>query len=212
MTDGDRHEFRTTASRIEYEGAILALRVDDVVMPGDATAVREVVEHFGAVAIVAIDEHDQIVMVDQYRHPVGDRLWELPAGLLDEPGESPVAAAQRELMEETGLSARTWAVLVDAAVSPGMTDEAIRVFVAQDLQDIDRPDPEHEEADMHIHRIPLADAVRKVLNGDIVNATAIAGILALDVARRNDVALRSVDAPWSTRPTKLAQRRHPSGE
>lgn len=211
MTEPGSHEFRTSASRVAYDGAVIALRVDDVVMPGGRTAVREVVEHYGAVAIVAVDDDDRIVFVEQYRHPVGARLLELPAGLLDEPGESPLEAAQRELVEEAGVTAATWHLLVDVAVSPGMTDESVRVFLANGLEVTERPEAEHEEADMKVIRIPMAEAVAKALRGEITNATAVAGVLALFAARSDGTELRPAGAPWPNQPAALAQRRHGDG-
>ncbi|WP_278312791.1 NUDIX domain-containing protein [Lolliginicoccus levis] len=212
MTGSDRHDFRVIESRIAYEGAVLALRVDDVAMPGGRTAKREVVEHFGAVAVLALDEDDKLMMVQQYRHPLQERLWELPAGLLDEPGEDPVDAARRELREETGLAASTWQVLIDVAVSPGMSDEVTRVYLAQGIAAVDRPELEHEEADMHTGWIAVDDAVRQVLDGAIVNATAVAGIMALVAARASGSALRPAQAPWPLRSTRLARRRFADGD
>lgn len=206
---GSRHEFTTVGSRTVYEGAILALRLDQVAMPGGRVAEREVIEHYGAVAVVALDEQDRIVMVDQYRHPVKQRLFELPAGLLDGPGEDPLAAAKRELVEEVGLTAREWRTLVDVAVSPGMTDEVIRVFRATGLEQVERPEPEHEEADLHIHHVPIEQAVRWALDGTISNGTALAGVLALQASRLPGAPeLRATDAPWPLRPTELASRKH----
>ena len=202
-----RHDFETVASETIYTGAILALRLDRVAMPGAKVAEREVVEHHGAVAVAALDADGKLVLVDQYRHPVGRRLLELPAGLLDLPDEDPLTAAKRELAEETGLSARTWAVLVDVALSPGFTDEALRVFLAEDLDETDRPDPEHEEADIEIVRLSLEEATRAALAGEIVNATAIAGILALVAARSTGTQLRPADAPWEGRPEAFARRK-----
>lgn len=202
-----RHEFRTLSTQRIYTGAIVSLRVDEVAMPDGHTAHREVVEHFGAVAVVAIDDQDRLVLIHQYRHPLGRRLWELPAGLLDEAGESPLDAAKRELAEETGLGAEHWETLVDVALSPGFTDEAVRVFVARGLTEVDRPEPEHEEADLEIHRVPLGEAVSMALCGEIVNATAVSGILASAAARTAGVELRPPDAPWPDRPGAFSRTR-----
>ncbi|WP_459545438.1 NUDIX domain-containing protein [Nocardia sp. X0981] len=200
------HDFRTVDSRTVYSGAILALRVDRVEMPDARVVEREVVEHHGAVAVAAVDDEGQVVLVRQYRHPLGERLLELPAGLLDIPGEDPLAAARRELAEETGLAARDWSVLVDVALSPGFTDEALRVYVARGLTETERPDPEHEEADLELVRMPVAEAVRAALAGEIVNATAVAGLLALSAAETAGLPLRPADAPWPGQPDALLRR------
>lgn len=202
-----RHEFRTLSTRRIHTGAIVSLRVDEVAMPDGHLAHREVVEHHGAVAVAAVDADDRLVLIHQYRHPLGRRLWELPAGLLDVPGEDPLAAARRELIEETGLAADTWDLLVDLALSPGFTDESVRVFAARHLHEVPRPDPEHEEADLEVHRVPVDEAAAMVLRGEIVNATAAAGILALAAARTAGTTLRAPDAPWPDRPTAFARTR-----
>ncbi|MGP3708956.1 NUDIX domain-containing protein [Gordonia paraffinivorans] len=201
------HDFEVTGSRAVYDGAILTLRVDDVVMPGGRVAEREVVEHFGAVAILARDEDGRIAMVRQYRHPVGRRLLELPAGLLDQDGEEPLEAARRELAEEADLAADTWHVLVDLALSPGFTDEALRLYLAEDLHHLEAAERVDEEAELEVEWIALDDAVRMVLGGEIVNATSVAGILAAAAAQRAGVELRGVDAPWPDEPTALRDRR-----
>jgi 8-oxo-dGDP phosphatase len=200
------HTFATVDSRLVYSGAILALRVDRVEMPDGRIAEREVVEHHGAVAVVAVDDEGRVVLIRQYRHPLGERLLELPAGLIDIAGEDPLAAARRELAEETGLAAREWSVLVDVALSPGFTDEALRVYLARGLTDTERPEPEHEEADLELVRMPLGDAVRAALAGEIVNATAVAGLLALSTADATGLPLRPADAPWPGQPTALLRR------
>ncbi|OZC58477.1 ADP-ribose pyrophosphatase [Rhodococcus sp. 06-470-2] len=202
-----RHEFTTLDSSVPYSGAILALRLDQVAMPNGRQAEREVIEHHGAVGILAVDDRDRVVMIEQYRHPVGRRLWELPAGLLDEPGERPVVAAQRELAEETGLAAQTWSVLVDVLASPGFTDEAVRIFLAQGLTEVGRPEAHDEEADIELSYVPVDEAVRRALSGEIVNASAVAGVLAFAAARATGTELRSADAPWADLPTAFEKRK-----
>jgi ADP-ribose pyrophosphatase len=207
------HDFETVASETLYVGKILALRADEVRMPGDGTARREIVEHYGAVAIVALDEDRNVVLVHQYRHAVRRRLWELPAGLLDMGDEAPHLTAARELEEEAGLVAQRWHVLVDVVTSPGFSDECVRVFLATGLTEIGRPHAHDEEADLTVDRVPLADAVRMVFAGEIVNSLAVAGILAaantgLGDSQRpvDEASLRSIDAPWLDRPTAFRTR------
>lgn len=202
-----KHEFDTVSSETLYRGAILALRSDEVRMPGGGSARREVVEHYGAVAVAAMDDDGRLAMIFQYRHALGRRLWELPAGLLDEAGEDPADAAARELQEEIGFTAEDWRVLVDLAVSPGFCDEAVRVYLARGLRHVGRPPADHEEADLTVHWVPLAQAVDMVLAGDVVNATAAAGVLAAHAAVVDAKPTRPVDALWPDRPSALAARR-----
>ena len=202
------HVFETVSSETVYRGKILALRTDEVRMPGGGTAMREVVEHYGAVAVAAVDDHDRLMMVYQYRTALNRRLWELPAGLLDEPGEAPAVAAARELREETGLVADDWRVLIDVALSPGFCDEAVRVYLARGLSQVGRPEADHEEADLTAHWLDLEDAARKVFSGEIVNATAAAGVLAAYAAITEGRPTRPADAPWPDRPKAFAARQH----
>jgi ADP-ribose pyrophosphatase len=200
-----RHEFSVAATETVYVGKILALRADEVRMPGGRSARREVVEHFGAVAIVALDDDGRIVLVHQYRHAFGRRLWELPAGLLDFSGEEPHRTAARELAEEVGLAADTWRTLIDTDSAPGFCDESVRVFLATGLSEVERPEAHDEEADLEVERFDLTDAVAKVYSGDIVNSIAVAGILAAH-AMPDVETLRPVDAPWTDRPRAFARR------
>ncbi|MGI5505933.1 NUDIX domain-containing protein [Lentzea sp. CA-135723] len=202
-----RHDFRTVSSADVHVGRVVALRVDDVEMPGGGTAKREVVEHMGAVAVVAVDADGQVVLIHQYRHPLGRHLWELPAGLLDHDSEEPVVGARRELAEEVGLDAARWDTLVDTAASPGFTDEVVRVYLARDLSEVDREVQGEEEADLEIHRFPLDEAVRMVLAGEVVNSSAVAGLLAAREVLEGRAEPRPADAPFRDRPTRFAARK-----
>lgn len=176
--DTGHHEFEVLGTREVFDGRILRLHVDTVSMPGGGTADREICDHDDAVAVVALDADGDLVLVRQYRHPVRDRLWELPAGLCDVDGEEPLETAERELEEEAGLLAGTWTEIVRIVPSPGFSTEHVTVFLATDLTEVGRPESEHEEADMEVDRLPLDEAVSAVLDGRIVNGIAVAGILA----------------------------------
>jgi 8-oxo-dGDP phosphatase len=201
------HVFETASSETLYTGKIFALRRDQVRMPGGKVVTREVVEHFGAVAIVAMDDDGNVPMVYQYRHPLGRRLWELPAGLLDIADEAAHLTAARELKEEAGLEASTWQVLVDLNSTPGFSDESVRVYLATGLTQVDRPEAHDEEADMTVQWYPLAEAGRKVLSGEIVNGIAVAGILAAHAVTTGFAQPRPVDSPWIDKPTAFAARK-----
>jgi ADP-ribose pyrophosphatase len=180
-------------------GRVIDVRTDKVAMPGQTVATRDVVVHPGAVGIIALDAGGQVLLLQQYRHPVGRLLWEPPAGLLDEPAESPLAAAKRELYEEAHLQAERWDVLVDAFTSPGMTDEAVRIYLARDIREASGPryEGEHEETEMPTQWVPLDDAVRLVQRGALHNPLAVMGVLAASAAAREAFAgLRPADAPW----------------
>jgi 8-oxo-dGDP phosphatase len=198
MTDAaDGHDYRVLASESVFEGHVISLRRDTVAMPGGGDSVREVVAHPGAVAVVALDDGGRVVLLRQYRHPVGQYLWELPAGLRDADGEPPLETAKRELAEEVQLAAERWSLLTSTYSTPGFCDELVLVYLAEGLTDVSRPDGftvEHEELDMTVERVPLADAVQRVFDGGIRNSAAVVGLLA---AAQNRVAaprLRPVDA------------------
>lgn len=206
MTEPGSHEFAVLSTEDVYTGRIIALRVDDVAMPGGGRAKREVVEHHGAVAIVALDDDDNVTLIHQYRHPLGRRIWELPAGLIDHLGEDPLSSARRELVEEVGLAAEHWSVLVDVAASPGFTDEVVRVFLATGLSVVDRELLGDEEADLVARKVPLVEAVGWALAGEIVNGAAVAGILAAQMVRLSGASTRAPDAPWEDLPTRFSTR------
>jgi 8-oxo-dGDP phosphatase len=184
---------------------VISVRQDHVRSPSDGVEfVRDVVIHPGAVGIVALDDDERVLLVSQYRHPVGHRLLEIPAGLLDVPGEAYPVAAARELREEGHVHAEDWHVLVDIFTSPGMTTESTRVYLARGLTDVatdDRHVGVHEEADMAVIWAPLPDLVEAVLAGRLHNPMTVSGILATWAARHGDGydALRQVDAPWNAR-------------
>ena len=208
--------FSVTSSQRVFDGAVTAVRIDDVVMPDGETAKREVVEHDNAVAVVALDSDSggdsdsgagagadpRVILIEQYRHPLGRRLWELPAGLMDVDGEGAQQAAARELVEETGYAAANWSVLVDVAPSPGFSEEIVRIFLATGLTEVGRPHPgDHEEAELRVVLVPLSTAVQAVLGGRIVNGMAVAGILATDRTLRQGPVERTEstgDLPWAS--------------
>lgn len=192
----ERHEYEVLSTEVAFRGRIIEVHEDHVSMPDGDTSQRDVVVHPGAVAVLALGERG-VLLVNQYRHPVRAHLDELPAGLLDQDGESALAAAKRELAEEAGLAAETWNVLVDLLSSPGMTDEAVRIYLARDLSEVDRDVQGHEEHEMTTSWVPLEEAVRRVLAGDLQNATAVVGLLAADrAARKGFGGLRAADASW----------------
>jgi 8-oxo-dGDP phosphatase len=167
---------------------IVALRSDQVTRPGHDEDVftRLVLEHPGAVVVLAVDDDDRVLVLHQYRHPVGERLVELPAGLKDVHGEQPLVTAQRELVEEAGLRAERWATLLDVYSSPGISNERVGIYLAEGLSEAEVADgyvSEHEEADMTRHWVPLDELVTNALEGTIKDALAVVAVLALRVRR-----------------------------
>ncbi|WP_109474841.1 NUDIX domain-containing protein [Ornithinimicrobium cavernae] len=177
-------------SEVVFAGRVWDVRSDTIDLGDAGTVVREYVAHPGAVAVLAVREdrgEPEILLIRQYRHPVGAEDWELPAGLLDVPGEPPVEAARRELAEEVDLVAGRWEELTSFTTSPGGLDEVITLFVASDLTDVadaDRHVREHEEAGMPSGWVPLSVAVQAVLGGQVRNAPMMLGVLALAARRR----------------------------
>jgi ADP-ribose pyrophosphatase len=201
------HEVRDTEAAYDVvasalrlrTGRVIDVRTDEVLMPSGQTAHRDVVVHPGAVGVIALDDDGRVLLVQQYRHAVGRKLWEPPAGLLDVEGEDPLEAAKRELFEEAHVEAERWHTLVDAFTSPGMTDEAVRIYLARGVRPAsgDRFAGEHEEMDMPVAWVPLDDAVSRVLAGNLHNPMAVMGVLAAARARDTGfIGLRAADAPW----------------
>ncbi|MET3974615.1 NUDIX hydrolase [Cellulosimicrobium sp. TH-20] len=188
---------------VVHEGRVFDLRADVVDLGDGGRVTREYLDHPGAVAIVALDADERVLLLRQYRHPVRRELWEVPAGLLDVVGEDGRVAAARELAEEADLRASRWDVLVDYFTTPGGSNEALRVFLARDLSpvpDDERFEREAEELDMEVRWVPLDDAVAAVLGGALHNPSAVVGILAAATSRAGGwTSLRPADAPWPER-------------
>ena len=205
MTDAaplqdDAVTVEVTQSETVFEGRVWNLRRDAFVY-GDGSIVREYVDHSGAVAVLALDEEGRALLIRQYRHPVGFREWEIPAGLLDVPGEDPLEAAQRELAEEADLTAERWDVLSDFFTSPGGSDEAIRIYLARGLSVA----PEtfartEEEADIEVRWVHLDEVVDAVLARKLQNPSLVIGALAAAAGRARDwTSLGAADASWPGR-------------
>jgi 8-oxo-dGTP pyrophosphatase MutT (NUDIX family) len=197
----DEPEHWPVASSVELLRArLITVRSDKVRTPDNHLAERDVVLHPGAVAVLALDDADRVLMIRQYRHPVGHLLWEIPAGLRDVAGEDPWVTAQRELAEEASYRARDWRVLADYYSSPGYSTERLRIFLARDLEPVPPAErhfvPQDEEAYLLLDWLPLDQAVRKVLAGDLHNGAAALGLMAGYAARSQGYdRLRRADAP-----------------
>jgi len=163
-----------------YRGAVWGVR-EDRVRYGDGEIVRQYLDHTGAVAVVAIDEDGNVLLIQQYRHPIRQRDWELPAGLLDVAGEDPIQAARRELAEEADLVAVSWEPLISIHTTPGSNSEIVHIYLATGLSPADVPfEREDEEADILLAWVPLAEAADGVLDGRLRNGILAAGVLAAE--------------------------------
>lgn len=169
--------FETVGSRVVHEGHI-TLRVDEITT-GDGTVEREIAVPPDAVAVVALLDGD-VVLVRQYRQALGTSTLELPAGVLDVPGEDVIEAAAREFAEECQLGARDWRVLTTLAPTPGWSTERVTLVQASGVHTTDPPagfEPAAEEAAMEVVRLPLDAAVAAVRDGTILDAKTAVGIL-----------------------------------
>ncbi len=198
---------RLLSSKKVYEGRIWDVVSDSFQLSDQGEPlVRDYIDHPGAVAILPMNDDGDVLLLRQYRHPVGMDLWEIPAGLLDVEGEDFVVGAARELAEEADLVASRWNVLADFFNSPGSSSEAIRIYLARGLSDV----PGHElhvrtdeEAEIELHWTPLDEAVAAVLAGRLHNPSAVVGILAAAAARAgNFESLRPAGAPWPAHPSQ----------
>ncbi|WP_427018924.1 NUDIX domain-containing protein [Pseudarthrobacter sp. P1] len=193
-----------------YQGRIWNVVSDTFVLAdGGAPLTRDYIDHPGAVAVVVLNESNQVLLLSQYRHPVGMTLWEIPAGLLDVEGEDFVVGAARELAEEADLVAAEWHVLTDFFNSPGSSSEAIRLYLARGLSMVPE-DQRHvrteEEAEIQFRWVDLPDAVAAVLAGSLHNPSAVVGILAAAAAQATGfTSLRPADAPWTAHPSQRGQ-------
>jgi len=183
-----------------FHGRLVTVRTDKVRMPDNQVAERDVVIHPGAVAVLALDNAQQVLLIRQYRHPVGRLLWEIPAGLRDVSAEPAWATARRELLEEAGYRAGDWRVLADYYSSPGFSTERLRVFLARDLEFVPEAERDFVRQDEEAHLVsawlPLDEAVRRVLVGELHNGVAALAVLAGYAARSEGFErLRAADAP-----------------
>jgi ADP-ribose pyrophosphatase len=190
-----------SSTEVPFKGKIWNVRRDTFHYNGDEIT-REYIDHTGAVAVLALDDEDRVLLIKQYRHPVRHREWEIPAGLLDVHGEAPLSAAKRELAEEADLAADQWNVLAEFYTTPGGNNEAIRIYLARGVHPtagaFARSD---EEADMEVRWAPLDEVVDAILARRVQNPSLIVGVLAARVEREKGWAqLAPADEPWPRHP------------
>lgn len=167
-----KFEEKTTSTKEIFEGKIIKLQVDDVVLPDGKTAKREIVKHPGAVAVIALTDEGKIIMVDQYRKPLERSLLEIPAGKL-EPGEKPEITAARELEEETGYAAGKLEYLTSFYTSPGFADELIHIYFATEIKKMENPPNGDEDEFVELYEATLEEAVKYMEEKRIYDAKTV---------------------------------------
>lgn len=197
-----RDPYPVVSSQLRFTGHVWSVRTDSIDFGAGVVVDRDILDHPGAVGVAAIDDAGNILLIRQYRHPVGGYLFELPAGLRDVEDEHPLVTAQRELAEEAGLAANRWHVLVDFFNSPGGSNEAFRCFLARDVYEIPggrQHSGEAEERSLPRVWLPLDEAVGLVLSGELHNPTTVMGVLAAHAAQeRGWNSLRPAEGPmWN---------------
>jgi len=186
-TKAIRNTARVLSSRESYRGPVFWVTTDDVLEPTGVRVRRDVVRHSGSVVVLAVEDHSReprVLLEKQYRHAAGRFLYELPAGRIDE-GEDELRAAKRELLEETGYSARSWKRILHFWASPGFVAEAMSIYLARDLT-LGTAQPEDDEV-IEISTVPLGKAVSMIMRGQIQDAKTIAGVLWLDHQQGSDL-------------------------
>lgn len=192
------------STHLDFSGRVWDVVSDEVDLGAAGVVTRDYVRHPGAVGVLALDEHERVLLVHQYRHPVGMTLWELPAGLLDVQDEQPLAAAQRELAEEADLRAAEWHTLLDWVLSPGGTSEAFRCYLVREVSQVpqgERHTREGEEHEMPTAWFPLDEVRDAILAGRLNSPSLVVGVLAACASREQGWStLRPADAPWPEHP------------
>lgn len=176
-------DFSRVSQSVIYQGRVFALMQEEYQSPTGELFDRQIVRHNGAVAVVPLHDDGTVTLIRQYRPALDSRILEIPAGLLDKPGESRIDAAARELREETGFVAESLLWVCDLTPAPGLADERISVYVATGLQfegvEADGP----EEVDITFERVPLSDVVGMISRGEIVDGKTVAGLLMVAASR-----------------------------
>ena len=197
----DLVDLPVTSSEVVFGGKVWDIRREEFTL-GEDSITREFMDHTGAVAVLALDERGRVLLIKQYRHPVRTRDWELPAGLLDIRGESPLVGAQRELAEEVDLVAESWDLLCEYMATPGGSNEVIRVYLARGVSAAPEVfERTEEEAGIEVRWVPLDEVVDAVLSRELQNSIlAIAILSAQALQARGWEGLGDPNAAWPRHP------------